>query len=123
MKEKEETTESKENKPNEKDTNLMEEVLVNAEDDSNHLKHKASTIQTTLNTMKLFLGISILASPHAFSNSGVVGGILGVSLTTALAITTVLMQSSAAEKTGKPISSYSELGYALYRGRGKLIVD
>lgn len=115
--------ENKENKPNEKDTNLMEEVLVNAEDDTNHLKNKASTLQTTLNTIKLFIGISILASPHAFSNSGVVGGILGVTLTTGLAITTVLMQSAAADKTGKPISSYSDLGYALYRGRGKLVVD
>jgi amino acid permease len=117
-----EEIENEEHIPNEKETSLMEEVLVNADDDKN-LKHKASTIQTTLNMIKLFIGISILASPHAFSNSGVVGGILGISLATAMSICTVIMQSHASEKTGKTINSYSDLGYALYRGRGKLIVD
>lgn len=111
-----------EHKPNEKDTSLVDEVLVGDEGDKN-LKHKASTPQTIFNMIKLFLGISILASPHAFSNSGVIGGIIGISFATALAITTVLMQSEAAKKVEKPINSYSELGYALYRGRGKLVVD
>jgi amino acid permease len=111
-----------EQKPNEKDTSLMEEVLVNEDDETFH-KHKAATSQTIFNMIKLFLGISILASPHAFSNSGVIGGIIGISLATALAITTVLMQAEAAIKVEQQISSYSELGYALYRGRGKLVVD
>jgi len=108
--------------PNEKETSLMEEVLV-GDDDSKKLKHKASTPQTIFNMIKLFLGISILASPHAFSNSGIIGGIIGISTATAMAICTVLMQSEASVKTGKIINSYSDLGYALYRGRGKLIVD
>lgn len=72
---------------------------------------------------KMFLGISILATPHAFSNAGVIGGIVGVSITTCLAISTVLMQSEAANGTNKNIESYSELAYELYRGRGKLFVD
>ncbi|CAI2370542.1 unnamed protein product [Moneuplotes crassus] len=100
---------------------MMEEVLVG--DKEKGYKNKASTCQTILNTFKLFLGISILASPHAFMNSGIVGGIIGISLATCLSIGTVLMQSDAAEKTGSIINSYSDLGYALYRGRGKLIVD
>lgn len=115
-------SDNKEHIPNEKETSLMEEVLVNADDDI-HFTHKASTLQTTLNMIKLFVGISILASPHAFSNSGVVGGILGISLATAMSICTVIMQSQASAKTGKTINSYSDLGYALYRGRGKLVVD
>lgn len=111
-----------EKKPNEKETNLIDEVLV-GDDNPKVQKHKATTLQSIFNMIKLFLGISILASPHAFSQSGIVGGILGITLATALSITTVLMQSEAAAKVGKEVNSYSELGYALYKGRGKLVVD
>lgn len=119
---KEELKEETEKQPNEKETGLMDEVLV-GDNDLRVVKHKASTPQTTFNMIKLFLGISILASPHAFSNSGVLGGIIGISFATVLAIITVIMQSEAAMKVDKEIKSYSELGYAVYRGRGKLIVD
>jgi len=100
----------------------MEEVLV-GDDDDRVDKTKASTPQTLFNMIKLFLGISILASPHAFSNSGIIGGIVGIMFATSLAITTVLMQSEAAVKVKSEIRSYSDLGYALFRSRGKLVVD
>lgn len=108
--------------PNEKETQMMDEVLVGEIEQERLHKNKASTAQSVLNMIKLFLGISILASPHAFSNSGIIGGIVGISLATVMAICTVLMQAQAAEKAGN-VQSYSQLGYALYRGRGKLLVD
>lgn len=120
---KEEVTDEKSQRANEKDTSLIDEVLMKDEDDVRTLKHKASAPQTLFNLIKLFLGISILASPHAFSNSGLIGGILGITFATCLAICTVIMQSEAALKLETKINSYSDLGYALYKGRGKLVVD
>ena len=122
MKKKDQQSVEKEKSPNEKETSLIDEVLVGDEEKKGY-KDKASTIQTLFNTLKLFIGISILASPHAVSNSGIVGGIIGFTLATGMAITTVLMQSDASEKVGKEIKSYSDLGYAIYKGRGKLVVD
>ena len=105
-----------------KEGGMIDEVLV-SENEEKELLHKASTTRTTFTMIKMFIGISILASPHAFENSGIIGGIIGFSFAGVLSILTVGMQSDAAIKINKDVKSYSELGYAWYGGRGKLVVD
>lgn len=39
---------------------------------------KVSTFMTWLNTVKVFLGIGILATPSAFQKIGIVGGNVGM---------------------------------------------
>lgn len=41
-------------------------------------KHKTGTAHTVFNIIKLFLGISILAGPHSYRMSGLIGGAVGV---------------------------------------------
>ena len=53
------------------DNDLLEE-----EYEFNH--HKANLIHTTFNSWKLFFGVALLAGPHAYSQSGLIGGIFGV---------------------------------------------
>ena len=105
-----------------KEGGMINEVVVSQLEEKAML-HKASTLQTTFTTIKMFVGISILASPHAFSNSGVLGGILGITLAAIFSILTVSMQSDAAIKIDKDIKSYSELGFAWFGSIGKLVVD
>jgi len=100
----------------------FDKVLLNdneKEDD----KIKTNVFETTFNITKLFLGISILASPHAFSEGGIVGGIVGFAFAGALNILTVTMQSDAATAIGGNIASYSELGRAVYGLYGKIFID
>ena len=79
---------------------MMNEIVVDANEQIQHL-HKATTMQTTFTTIKMFVGISILASPHAFSNSGVIGGAIGIIIAVTLSILTVTMQSEVATKLDK----------------------
>ena len=94
-----------------KDLGIIDEIVINNCEEKEQL-HKTTTIRTTFTMVKLFIGISILASPHAFENSGVLGGIIGFTFACILSILTVNMQSDASMKIGKDIKSYSELGYA-----------
>lgn len=86
-------------------------------------KHKAGIFHTFLNIVKLFLGISILAGPHSYHQSGIIGGVVGLSIAGLLISYTVKMQTEACIKVNTKLRSYSELSRAVF-GRGfKLTVD
>ncbi len=79
--------------------------------------------QSVFNMSKLFLGISILATPNAFEHAGVVAGIIGIVCVTILCIYTINLQASCRNEIGNHVTSYSELGYAVYGNYGKTAVD
>ena len=56
--------------------NIFQNNWLVEEYEFNH--YKANNIHTALNSLKLFFGVAILAGPHAFSQSGLIGGIIGV---------------------------------------------
>lgn len=80
--------------PNEIGTSRFDEILLDVED-LEFEKHKANECQTIFNIIKLFLGISILASPHAYAEAGLLGGAIGVAIAAILNVVTVAMQAEA----------------------------
>lgn len=80
--------------PNELGTQNYDELLI--EENEELFGHpRTNLIETIFNIIKLFLGISILASPAAYSQSGLIGGIIGVALAACINVCTVIMQSEA----------------------------
>jgi proton-coupled amino acid transporter len=51
----------------------------------------ASVIQSIFNMSKLFIGIGILATPHAFDHAGIWGGSIGIFCVTILCIYTIFL--------------------------------
>jgi len=83
----------------------------------------ATVGQSVFNMAKLFLGISILATPNAFSHAGLAAGIVGIFCVSGLCIYTIHLQATCRNEIGNHIKSYSELGYAVYGKPGKTAVD
>lgn len=73
--------------------------------------------------MKVFVGIGILATPASFAQVGVVGGVLGMILIGVTNMYTMKLQIASKLKIKQPISSYSDLGDAVFGARGKGFVD
>jgi amino acid permease len=72
---------------------------------------------------KIFVGIGILASPHAFSDSGIVMGCLTLSVIAILNVYTIMIMRDCKMQFKNQVNSYSELGYAVYGKTGKAFVD
>jgi proton-coupled amino acid transporter len=83
----------------------------------------ATVVQSIFNMSKLFLGISILATPNAFSHAGVLAGAIGILVVTILCIYTIWLQASCRNEIGDRVTSYSELGHCVYGAFGKNSVD
>jgi len=80
-------------------------------------------LQTYFNTFKCFIGIGILATPAAIAQVGVFGGALGILVCGLINLYTMKMQLACKMKIGNHITSYSELGFAVYGAWGKMCVD
>lgn len=124
------------NDPNLKVSSKFDEILLDEIEDIEFNKHKADVLHTIFNLTKVFLGISILVGPSSYSESGLIGGIVGVligkplvfdifntNLAAVMNVITVWMQSLAATSVDSKILSYSELGRAVYGLKGKAVVD
>lgn len=75
---------------------------------------------------KCFIGIGILATPHAIQDVGIIGGTVVIICCGLLNMYTMSLQIACKEKlakNGKFITSYSEMGFAVYGARGKAFVD
>ena len=75
---------------------------------------------------KCFIGIGILATPHAIQDVGIVGGTTVIIACGCLNLYTMGLQIACKNKLaeeGKYITSYSEMGFAVYGPRGKAFVD
>lgn len=82
-----------------------------------------SVAQTYFNMFKCFIGIGILATPSAIKQVGVVGGALGILLCGIINVYTMKLQILCKEKVGSHITSYSELGFAIFGPKGKQFID
>lgn len=74
-------------KPGEGPKELRESLIL--EDLSS--QNKTGTFATYFNMFKIFVGIGILASPHAFSQSGILLGSLALAIIAALNIYTIFI--------------------------------
>ena len=116
--------------PNKK--NIHDDFL---EEDYEFNHHKANLIHTALNSWKIFFGAAILAGPHSFTQSGLIGGIIGVAfgkihslrlssnlgfIAAIINLTSVWMQIEVWKKINPSIDSYSELGKEVYGQTGKI---
>lgn len=63
----------------EADGDTMEKPFL-AEPSKESVALRTNFWQTILNIMKMFFGISILAGAHSYSESGIIGGIVGLSI-------------------------------------------
>jgi len=86
-------------------------------------KGNVGIVQTYFNSYKCFVGIGILALPAAFSQAGFVAGSLGVSIVGGINLYTMHLMLVCQQKYGADITSYSELGYAVFGVWGKAFVD
>ena len=87
---------------------------------------ETSVIQTYFNMFKCFIGIGILATPHAIQDVGIIGGAVVIICCGLLNMYTMTLQIACKNKlaqSGKFITSYSEMGFAVYGPRGKAFVD
>lgn len=73
--------------------------------------------------LKCFVGIGILATPAAIQKVGIAGGALGILFCGCLNLYTMRMQILCKEAVGRHITSYSELGLAIFGPNGKAFVD
>jgi len=72
---------------------------------------------------KCFIGIGILATPSAISQVGIFGGAMGIILCGCLNMYTMRLQIACKMKLGEHITSYSELGFAIFGPNGKAFID
>ena len=79
--------------------------------------------QTYFNMFKCFIGIGILATPAAVQKVGLFGGAFGILVCGAIGMYTMKLQILCKEKAGGNISSYSELGMAVFGPNGKAFID
>ena len=85
--------------------------------------HKTNVIQSIYVSFKLLVGISIIALPNSFTNSGLIGGVIGVWMIGIINLITVLLQDSVSVKINKNITSYSMLGLAVFGYKGKIVIE
>lgn len=83
----------------------------------------ASVLQTYFNLFKCFIGIGILATPSAIKQVGVIGGAMGILICGIINMYTMKLQILCKEKLGNHITSYSELGFAVFGHKGKAFID
>ena len=97
------------------------------EQDEGTVTGNVSTLQTSFNMLKVFIGIGILATPSAFKAVGLVGGVVGMILIGIIATYTMKLQiaatTAANEQEGETIGNYSELGERVLGDRGRKFVD
>ena len=86
-------------------------------------KGTASKMQTYFNMFKCFIGIGILATPAAVQKVGIFGGAFGIIVCGIIGMYTMKLQILCKQKVGNHITSYSELGYAVFGPNGKAFVD
>ena len=72
---------------------------------------------------KIFVGIGILGTPAGFAKAGIFAGSISILFCGCLNMYTMFMQIKCKERIGDHITSYSELGFAVYGKKGKLMVD
>lgn len=87
---------------------------------------ETSVAQTYANMFKCFIGIGILATPHAIQDVGIIGGAFVIICCGLLNLYTMTLQIACKNKLaqkGTYITSYSEMGFAIYGPRGKAFVD
>ena len=83
----------------------------------------SSVLQTYFNMFKCFIGIGILATPAAIAKVGIIGGALGIIFCGCLNMYTMRLQIVCREKCGSHVTSYSDLGLAVFGQQGKTFVD
>jgi len=80
-------------------------------------------MQTYFNMFKCFIGIGILATPAAIKNVGVIGGAGAILFCGVINLYTMKMQIACKNKVGSHITSYSELGFAIFGPTGKAFIN
>ena len=79
-------------------------------------------IGTCFNIFKCFIGIGILALPHAFLDVGILGGILGILIIGSLNYYTMMLQVFSKKKL-QIGETYSDLGFLVFGSIGKFLID
>lgn len=77
---------------------------------------------TTVNVVKSFLGLGILAAPYGFKLCGMLIGSLILIINGTLNYYTVKLQAKAAVNFGKKVKTYTDLGFRTYGEKGRMMV-
>jgi amino acid permease len=86
-------------------------------------RRNVGIIGTCFNIFKCFIGIGILALPHAFSYIGVIGGCIAILIIGTLNYYTMMMQIECKLKYGTACENYSDLAFLTFGKYGKMMVD
>lgn len=108
--------------PSELGTTDLDEHLLNSSNEEFD-SFRSSFMQTVFNLTKFYFGISILATPYGFKESGIIGGVVGVILFSSLNVFTVYIQTQAAIDYDRKIKSLSEFSYRVLGIYNKILID
>ena len=83
---------------------------------------KTNLFLTTVNLIKSFIGLGILASPFGFSKCGYIIASLIIITNGTLNMFTIYLQCQSKNKYGRKVKTYADLGYACYGQTGRILV-
>ena len=86
-------------------------------------RRNVGIVGTCFNIFKCFIGIGLLALPHAFSSIGIIGGCIAIILIGSLNYYTMMLQIECKLKYGGRVETYSDLAFVVFGRYGKIVVD